>query len=142
LFGLWVQSDIARYLGAVWLLISVGTIVWSLFTAGKVILGLPTILVFLSGALSLIASYMLFSKRFAAEFLHQQKTQPKYKGTLKSIHHCVDTGGHLCNFERRLSPLCRMISRSGWRESRSRSVHAMSALPPKADIRERSWQVR
>ena len=83
LFGLWVQSTVARYLGAVLLLILAGTIVWSFFAVDKVIFSLSTILVFFSGALSLVACYVLLSKRFAAEFSHQQKAQPKYKGILK-----------------------------------------------------------
>jgi len=83
LFGLWVQSDVARYLGAVWLLISVGTIIWPLLTVNKVIFSFPTILVFVSGALNLLVSYILLTKRFTTEFVHQQNTQPKYKGALK-----------------------------------------------------------
>ena len=83
LFGLWVQSDVARYLGAVWLLISVGTIIWPLLTVNKVIFSFATILVFVSGALNLLVSYILLTKRFTTEFVHQQNTQPKYKGALK-----------------------------------------------------------
>jgi heme A synthase len=36
LIGLWVQSHAARYLGAMWLLVSVGVLIWMLFAAHKV----------------------------------------------------------------------------------------------------------
>jgi hypothetical protein len=65
LTGLWVQSHAARYLGAMWLLVSVGVLIWMLFAAHKVAFNFAAVLVFLSGALSLIASYiLLFSKKF------------------------------------------------------------------------------
>jgi hypothetical protein len=79
LTGLWVQSHAARYLGAMWLLVSVGVPTWMLFAAHKVAFNFAAVLVFLSGALSLIASYiLLFSKKFRSEFARQEKMQPDY----------------------------------------------------------------
>jgi hypothetical protein len=84
LIGLWVQSHAARYLGAMWLLVSVGVLIWMLFAAHKVAFNFAAVLVFLSGALSLIASYiLLFSKKFISEFARQEKLQPDYKRDLR-----------------------------------------------------------
>jgi len=84
LTGLWVQSHAARYLGAMWLLVSVGVLIWMLFAAHKVAFNFAAVLVFLSGALSLIASYiLLFSKKFRSEFARQEKMQPDYKRDLR-----------------------------------------------------------
>jgi hypothetical protein len=84
LIGLWVQSHAARYLGAMWLLVSLGVLIWMLFAAHKVAFNFAAVLVFLSGALSLIASYiLLFSKKFRSEFARQGKMQPDYKHVLR-----------------------------------------------------------
>jgi hypothetical protein len=84
LTGLWVQSHAARYLGAMWLLVSVGVLIWMLFAAHKVAFNFAAVLVFLSGALSLTASYiLLFSKKFRSEFARQEKMQPDYKRDLR-----------------------------------------------------------
>src|SRR6266576_1848210 len=69
LIGLWLQSHAARYLGAMWLLVSVGVLIWMLFATHKVVFNFSAVLVFLVGTLSLIASYiLLFSKKFKSEF--------------------------------------------------------------------------
>ena len=84
LIGLWLQSHAARYLGAMWLLVSVGVLIWMLFAAHKVAFNFAAVLVFLSGALSLIASYiLLFSKKFKSEFACLEKMQPDYKRVLR-----------------------------------------------------------
>ncbi len=87
LFGLWVQSSAARYLGAAWFLLLTGFIVWPFIAApDKTTFSLALIPLFIWGALCLIVSYILvFSKTFAAEFLHQKETQPAYKRTLKKV---------------------------------------------------------
>jgi hypothetical protein len=83
LIGLWLQSHAARYLGAIWLLLSVGVLIWMLF-AVKVAFNFAAVLVFLSGALSLIASYiLLFSKKFRSEFARLEQMQPDYKRVLR-----------------------------------------------------------
>ena len=67
-----------------WLLVSVGVLIWMLFAAHKVEFNFAAVLVFLSGALSLIASYiLLFSKKFRSEFARQEKMQPDYKRVLR-----------------------------------------------------------
>jgi hypothetical protein len=83
LIGLWLQSHAARYLGALWLLASVGVLIWMLFAAHKVAFNFAALL-FLSGALSLIASYiLLFSSKFRSEFARLEKMQPDYKRVLR-----------------------------------------------------------
>ena len=80
LIGLWLQSHAARYLGAMWLLVSVGVLIWMLFAAHKVAFNFAAVLVFLSNVLSLIAAYiLLFSKKFKSEFERLEKMQPYYK---------------------------------------------------------------
>jgi hypothetical protein len=84
LIGLWVQSHAARYIGAIWLLLSVGVLIWMLFAAHKVAFNLAAFLVFLSVGLSVIASYiLLFSKKFKSEFVRQEKMQQDYKRVLR-----------------------------------------------------------
>jgi hypothetical protein len=84
LIGLWLQSHAARYFGAIWLLVSVGVLIWMLFAAHKVAFNFAAVLVFLSGALSLIASYiLLFSRKFRSEFERLEKMQPDYKRVLR-----------------------------------------------------------
>ena len=86
LFGLWIQSNIARYLGAIWFLILVASVIWPLFTLDKVNLNFVVILFLVSSALSLFVSYtLLLSKQFTTEFLHERETQPKYKKHLGKI---------------------------------------------------------
>jgi hypothetical protein len=84
LIGLWLQSHSARYLGAMWLLLSVGVLIWMLFAVHKVAFNFAAFLVFLYGALSLIASYiLLFSKKFRSEFARLEQMQPDYKRVLR-----------------------------------------------------------
>jgi hypothetical protein len=84
LIGLWAQSHAARYLGAIWLLLSVTVLIWMLFAAHKVALNFAALLAFVCGGLSFVASYiLLFSKKFKAEYARQEKLQPHYKRTLR-----------------------------------------------------------
>jgi hypothetical protein len=84
LIGLWLQSRAARYLGAMWLLVSVGVLIWMLFATHKVVFNFSAVLVFLVGTLSLIAAYiLLFSKKFRSEFARLEKMQPDYKRVLR-----------------------------------------------------------
>jgi hypothetical protein len=65
-------------------LVSVGVLIWMLFAAHKVAFNFAAVLVFLSGALSLIASYiLLFSRKFRSEFERLEKMQPDYKRVLR-----------------------------------------------------------
>ena len=78
--GLWVQSHAARHLGA---------------------FNFAAVLVFLSGALSLITSYiLLFSKKFISEFARLEQMQPDYE---KSAHRPCDICVRYCNHKRHLS---------------------------------------
>jgi hypothetical protein len=84
LIGLWVQSHAARYIGAIWLLLSVSVLIWMLFAAHKVAFNFAAFLVFLSAALSVIASYiLLFSRKFKSEFGRQEQMQQDYKRVLR-----------------------------------------------------------
>jgi hypothetical protein len=84
LIGLWLQSHAARHLGAMWLLVSVAVLIWMLFAAHKVAFNFSAVLGFLSGAISVIASYiLLFSKKFRSEFARLEKMQPDYKRVLR-----------------------------------------------------------
>lgn len=86
LIGLWIQSDVARYLGAVWYLVLVASVFWPLFTLDKVNWNFVAILFLVSGALGLFVSYiLLLSKQFTTEFRHERETQPKYKKHLGKI---------------------------------------------------------
>ena len=49
LIGLWVQSHAARYLGAMWFLVSLGVLIWMLFAAHKVAFNFAAVLVFCLG---------------------------------------------------------------------------------------------
>src|SRR5262245_45050055 len=74
LIGLWLQSHAARYLGAMWLSLSVGVLIWMLFAVHKVAFNFAAFLVFLYVALSLIASY---------KFARLEQMQPDYKRVLR-----------------------------------------------------------
>jgi hypothetical protein len=86
LFGIWLQSNIARYLGAIWLLISAGSVIWSLFSIEPVASIWWVIWAFAVVALSLVLTYILvFSKKFAEEFASLREKQPQYKRVLKRL---------------------------------------------------------
>jgi hypothetical protein len=85
LLGIWLQSNIARYLGAIWLLISAGFVIWPLFssTAGD---WRWVLWAFVLVALSLVLAYILVgSKKFAEEFASLREKQPQYKKALKRL---------------------------------------------------------
>jgi hypothetical protein len=85
-FGLWVLSNVARYVGAIWFLISVGSVIWPLVASDKIVFGAGLIWALVVGALSLTASWLLLlSKQFGNEFAYQRETQPKYKRTLRAV---------------------------------------------------------
>jgi hypothetical protein len=83
-FGIWLQSNFIRYVGAGWFLISVGAIAWPLLFGGKVVWS-PVVLMFMAiGILSLAAAYLLLlSKSFRAEFYANRDAQPPYKRVLR-----------------------------------------------------------
>jgi hypothetical protein len=86
-FGLWVHSYVARYLGALWFLMSTGTIIWALVSQPLVFsFALVCILVLIGLNLS-AAGVLLLSRPFADEFRHRRETEPRYKRTLRLAAH-------------------------------------------------------
>jgi hypothetical protein len=89
--GLWMASNLIRYLGAVCLIIFAGGLIWPLVSSGAVpFINRPaqSILLFaffiVSAALNvLMAGILLLSKKFAADFAYERKHQPQYKTYLK-----------------------------------------------------------
>src|SRR3954454_13755247 len=59
LFGLWLGSNFARYIGALWFLVSVGAVIWPIATTGKITFSFGAAWVVLLGALSLSACWLL-----------------------------------------------------------------------------------
>src|SRR6266481_683822 len=56
-FGIWVQSKIARYVGAAWFAISAVFLFWNLITARR--LDVPSLLLLIAGTMSLATSFIL-----------------------------------------------------------------------------------
>src|SRR5205807_1104054 len=79
-FGVWVQSNIIRYLGALWLIISAASVFWPLISIDRFVISMPAILFLIAGTISLVTSpILLFSKTFSAEFYRERKMQSRYK---------------------------------------------------------------
>ena len=89
-FGLWLGSPVARFLGAIWLVLWAGALLWPFISSGiaplisrpKFLTMLASFYVF-SAALSLLIAGILFSKKFATEFAYERKHLPRYKTFLK-----------------------------------------------------------
>ena len=81
-FGLWLGSNLVRYVGAALMVLWAGGLIWPLFSSATPI---PLHLYFVfSAALSLLtAAILLLSRKFATEFAAEQKNQPKYKTYLR-----------------------------------------------------------
>jgi hypothetical protein len=92
-FGLWVQSKFARYVGAVWMVLLAGGLVWSVVSSGTTpLISGPTYFLVLdfffamSAILNLLTAWiLLFSKQFATEFAYEKQHQPKYKTYLSKL---------------------------------------------------------
>lgn len=85
LFGLWIQSKVIRYVGAVWLIFAAGSVIWPLVASKGLVLSFPLILLLIVAVLDLVAAYlMLLSKSFSSEFARLRETQPKYKSTIRT----------------------------------------------------------
>jgi len=80
-FGLWVQSKIARYLGVAWYVLMIVSVVWALPSAR---VWSVTLALFLVVSLLQLAGagILLLSKEFAREFAEQREKQPFYKKQL------------------------------------------------------------
>jgi hypothetical protein len=86
LCGLWLGSNLARYVGAVWFLVSVGAVMWPLVMGDKIVFWPGVVWGVVLGALSLSAFWLLvLSKRFASEFAYQRETLPPWKRMLRRI---------------------------------------------------------
>jgi len=85
-FGLWVQSKVIRYAGAVWLIFAAGSVIWPLVASKGLVLSFMLILLLIASVLDLVAAYLLlFSKTFSSEFARLRETQPKYKSTIRTV---------------------------------------------------------
>jgi hypothetical protein len=83
LFGLWLQSNLARYLGAIWFVGAMASAVWPLVSNDKLVWGFAPVWALALSVLCLaLSGILLFSKQFADEFSRQRETQPKYKKVL------------------------------------------------------------
>jgi len=85
-FGLWVGSNFVRYVGSLVLVISAGSVLWTLLASpGFVLQRLPLSALFVSlAAINLIVLWLLLlSKKFGIEFAEEQKKQPRYKTYLR-----------------------------------------------------------
>lgn len=84
--GLWLTSNLARYGGAVFMVVWAGSMIWPVLSSGMVFQAtrVPLTLFYLfSAALSLLtAAILVLSKKFATEFADEQKHGPKYKNYL------------------------------------------------------------
>jgi hypothetical protein len=89
--GLWLQSNLIRYLGAVWMVVWAGALIWPLVSSGAVpFVNRPeqTILLMIffscSALLNLLtAEILVFSEKFAKEFSGEREHQPRYKKYFK-----------------------------------------------------------
>lgn len=86
LFGIWIGSNLARYVGAIFFLISFGGVILGLFLTDRFPSGPGLVWLIVMGALSLAAAWLLLlSRRFAQEFAEVRRTLPGYKRTLRGI---------------------------------------------------------
>jgi hypothetical protein len=83
-FGLWVHSNLMRYLGGVWLAVSAVSIFWPLFSGGRWTIGIAETGLILIGILSLVTSLvLLLPKSLTPEISSLRETQPRYKKIVK-----------------------------------------------------------
>ena len=90
-FGLWLGSPVARFLGAIWLVLWAGALLWPFISSGiaplisrpKFLTMLASFYVFSAALSLLIAGILLLSKKFATEFAYERKHLPRYKTFLK-----------------------------------------------------------
>lgn len=84
-FGLWLQSSLARYGGAAFMLLVAGALISPLL---RMVLYkhqplLALLFVITAGLNLLAAGVLVFSERFRVEFAEERKHQPAYKVYLK-----------------------------------------------------------
>jgi hypothetical protein len=78
-FGLWLGSNFARYVGAVFMLLVAASLLWPLASSHPGRLPLAALFVFLAGINLITAAILLLSKQFAAEWTKEREQQSKYK---------------------------------------------------------------
>jgi hypothetical protein len=83
--GLWLSSQVARYLGAPFYILSAGAAAFGFFAAKVIVLSVAVLWASSMGILSLGAAFiLLFSKSFAREFEANREKRPRYKKYLAS----------------------------------------------------------
>ena len=84
-FGLWVQSKIARYLGAIFCFGCAAAVAWPIFVGDRIVMSLGLLWIISMGVLSLVIGCLLiFSKTFSKEFSFERTNQPRYKAHLRN----------------------------------------------------------
>ena len=82
-FGLWLQSNFARYGGAAFMLLVAGSLFWPLFSTSMALTTrqpLLALLFVITAVLNLLtATILLLSRKFGTEFAAERKHQPSYK---------------------------------------------------------------
>jgi hypothetical protein len=87
-FGLWVHSHAARYLGALWFLISAWMMIWALVSRDTIVFSFALVcIVALVGLSVTTACILLVSRQFAEEFRGRRETESRYKRTLRTAAH-------------------------------------------------------
>jgi hypothetical protein len=82
-FGLWLQSNFARYGGAAFMLLVAGSLIWPLFSTSMALAHRQPLLAMLfviTAVLNLLtAAILLLSRKFGTELADERKHQPPYK---------------------------------------------------------------
>jgi hypothetical protein len=87
-FGLWVHSNVARYLGALWFLISAWMMIWALASRDNIVFSFALVCILVLIGLSVTtACILLVSRPFAEEFRGRRESESRYKRTLRTAAH-------------------------------------------------------
>jgi hypothetical protein len=87
--GLWVQSNLIRYLAAFFMVFWAGTLIWAAPPGSVPLINRPVNIIVLvpyyfSVTLNLLTGgILLLSKKFGTEFAYERERQPKYKSYLR-----------------------------------------------------------
>ena len=84
--GLWLLSNVARYLGTAFYTLSAGAAAFGFLTAKAVVMSVAVLWSASMGVLSLgVAAILIFSKSFATEFEAEREKRPGYKKNLLKV---------------------------------------------------------
>ncbi|MEP6836914.1 MAG: hypothetical protein ABJA75_02600 [Bradyrhizobium sp.] len=87
LVGLWLQSRMARYVGAAYYLFVAGATVYGLTLLSKPIVNVGIVSIVTTAVLGLVAaSILVLSKPFAREFAAEREKRPAYKKILLNAY--------------------------------------------------------